>query len=356
MALEEAMAARLQTLAPVGVLGAVLVMDAPQLGRVGAAMGYADLSGKAITRADAFQIGSQTKVFTAAAIVRLARHGQIDLDDYVAQYVDGVVGGDTVTLHQLLNHTSGLGDGVRHFDTPGPPPQRHVSFEELARLSAQDGPAFAPGEGWAYNNFGFDILGKVMARVTDTSAAAYVAQAFLTPLGLDHTMAASKDHWPMPLAHGYHAIDGIPADMGAPHDLAWAYTAGDMISTSDDMIDWIRALAAEDATLGVALRDLRAGFVAVPDDPDMPRYGYGLMERRFGAVTTWGHGGFIHGYISYAGVAPGQDVAFSIMTSLNGDPALDYGAVIDRLSLVLSEALAAMAEAARTSGRLSCGD
>ncbi len=352
--LEAALTAELQTLRPVGALGAVLVVDAPRLGRVSATVGDADVDGTPLTRTHAFEVGSQTKTFTAAAIVRLANEGVINLDDPVSRWVAGVAGGETVTLRHLLNHTSGLGDGVAQFDTPGAPPNRPVPFEEIARLSAEVGPAFAPGEGWAYNNFGFDILGVVIARATGEAPAAYIRRTLTAPLDLRHTGAASVADWPAQLAHGYQSAEGVRIDLGAPRDLSWASSAGDMISTGDDMIGWVRALAADDARIGVGFSDLSAGFVALPDNPAMPRYGYGLMERPFGDTLTWGHGGFIHGYISYAGVAQTHDIAFSIMTNLNGDPDIDHEALIERLGAVAGQALM-QAKAAIQAGETHCG-
>ncbi len=69
-ALEQAIATQLEALLPAGALGGVLVVDAPRLGRIGAVAGVADAPGSVLSRAHAFQIGSQTKMFTAAAIVR----------------------------------------------------------------------------------------------------------------------------------------------------------------------------------------------------------------------------------------------------------------------------------------------
>jgi len=352
--LEQAIANQLETLLPLGAMGGVLVVDAPGLGRIGTIAGVADERGSVLSRAHAFQIGSQTKMFTAAAIVGLANRGVIDLDDPVSRWVHGVAQPETITVRHLLNHTSGLGDGVRRFDTPGTPPNGPVTFAELARWSALEPSQFAPGEGFAYNNFGFDILGEVIAGATGGSRDTHIDNALTGPLGLRDTYSASPSRWPERIAHGYQDVGGVRADLGAPRDLSWAYAAGDMVSTADAMIALMRALAGDQEEIDVGFSDLSAGFVSVPDDSDMPRYGFGLMERRFGNFMTWGHGGFIHGYVSYSGVVREQDVAFSIMTNLKGDPDFDAPSFITALSKVVGQTLI-LANTAAAAGEMNCG-
>jgi len=324
-----------------GVSGSVMVIDSHELGRIGASAGLASRApDRRMTRDRAFQIGSQTKLFTAAAIVKLGKDGRLKLDDRISAYVDGVAGGEKVTIRQLLTHTSGLGDGVRPLDVPSPPPNRPVNFEFISELSALQGPDFAPGESWRYNNFGYDILGKIIEKASGESVSSYLRRSFFIPAGMDHTLVGSSDDWSdANMAHGYWTSRGALEDMGAPRDLTWAATAGDMISTADEMVDFVRALETGAPALGVTFDDLTSEAVPVPGAPEMPRYGYGVMERTFGGRIVLGHGGFIQGYISYSGVEPESGVAFSVMTALNGDPDTNYEKLMERLSGAVQQIL-----------------
>lgn len=339
--LEADMTRVLSDLERFGVSGSVMVIETRELGRIAASAGLASHAPeRKMTRDRAFQIGSQTKLFTAAAIVKLAKEGQLKLDDRISNYVDGVEGGDKVTIRQLLTHTSGLGDGVRPLDVPSPPPNRPVSFEFIAELSELQGPDFAPGESWRYNNFGYDILGKIIEKASGESVSSYLRRSFFVPAGMDHTLVGSSDDWSgANMAHGYWTSRGALEDMGAPRDLTWAATAGDMISTADEMVDFVRALETGSPALGVTFDDLTAKAVPVPGAPEMPRYGYGVMERTFGGRIVLGHGGFIQGYISYSGVEPESGVAFSVMTALNGDPETNYEKLMERLSGAVQQIL-----------------
>ncbi len=313
----------LDELARHGVLGAVLGLDVPGLPRIVLTTGTADRNGdQPMTEDHAFQIGSQSKVFTAVAILMLERQGRLDLDDHVEKYVPHMPGGQDATIRQLLTHTSGLGDGVSILDESADLPRISLSFRDLTLLSHIDGQHFFPGEKFEYNNFGFDILGVIIEHVSGSDYEKYIKRNILEPLGLKHTFSGSKLPWPSAkLANGYVFEKGTrqSVDATGPRDLSWASSAGDMISTAGDMMAWMKALENPANPVGISLKDLTSTVVDVEGSPEMFEYGYGLMHRRFSGVETWGHGGFIHGYISYTGHDPLTDIRFSLLTSMTGN-------------------------------------
>lgn len=333
----------LDELVPQGVLGAVLAVEMPDQQRVVLTTGFADGDRKTPITADyAFQIGSQSKVFTAVAILMLAHQGYLDLSEPVAKYVRNMPGDEKATIRHLLNHTSGFGDGIKVLDASADLPRVGLTFDDMTLLSRIDGQHSNAGDIFQYNNFAYDILGVIIEKVSGKSYDQYIKQNILRPLGLGHTFSASRLPWPKALlAHGY-TFDGREqkvVDATGPRDLSWASSAGDMISTTDDMMAWINALIDRKNLLGVSLTDMISEITPVPAGGEMIGYGYGLMQRRFAGITTWGHGGFIHGFISYSGYDPDSGMRFSLMTSMAGNKETDARKVMIEISSVIRVAL-----------------
>lgn len=325
-----------------GALGVVLALDGTALGRIQVTGGYVDRERTLPMDAGrAFQIGSQTKMFTAAAILLLARDGRLSLDDPAASFVPGVPSLADTTLRQLLTHTSGLGDGVAAMDVPHPPPEVAVSFRELVFLSELAGRRFAPGARFDYNNFGYDILGAVIERVSGRPAGEFIRERILVPLGMRGSGSGSAGAWPaVPMARAWFPHAERSIEVTGPRDLAYAYTAGDMIATAGDLLRWLDALRRPDDPVGLDLADFLQQPVAT-GEPDMPRYGYGIMVHDFGGREVHGHGGFIQGYMSFCGIVSGSELRFCLLASLDGRPGVDYRRLRNQLTAALAEALAA---------------
>lgn len=150
--------------------------------------GWADIQGQKAMVASTTQMAySMTKTFTAVAILQLAEQRKLNLDDVIDRYLpNAAYHGHSITLRQLLNHTSGI---------PNPIPLRWVhlaaedsSFSESEALSRvlHENPelAFKPGSKFAYSNIGYWLLGKVVEQVTGQSYPAYIRGNILQPLRL----------------------------------------------------------------------------------------------------------------------------------------------------------------------------
>ena len=129
---------------------------------------------------------SMSKTITAAAVLRLVTEGRVRLDDPIARYVDSLPYPGTITVRQLLSHTSGI---------PNPIPLRwvhlasaHATFDERAALAAvlRDHPKVSspPGSRYAYSNIGYWLLGAVVERASGRPFTTYVAEQVLAPLGI----------------------------------------------------------------------------------------------------------------------------------------------------------------------------
>ena len=336
-ALEEA----LKNLPKVGVLGSILTYSIPGRPTVAAIYGYADIEKSVPIGVDhLFQIGSQTKMFTAAALLKLQAQGKLDLEDLVSKYVQGTPHPDKLTIRQLAMHTSGIGDGVIFFDPPGGKrPDFGVSFKNHLFLGKVAGEQFKPGEKWAYNNLGFIILGHIIEVVSEMPLNEYLREKILNPLGMHDTYLGALELYPAHrMAKGYFYQGKQLVETSVPN-LSWASSAGDMVSSIADMKKWSVALLNENNAIGISLGDFIEVLSNVDGPGNLTRYGLGIMERRLGGKKLWGHGGFIHGYVSLTLVNPETGAMLHLMMNLENESEtiLDVAEEVCALALKIAE-------------------
>jgi CubicO group peptidase (beta-lactamase class C family) len=149
----------------------------------------------AITPASIFHVASISKQFTAAAIQRLALEGKLTLHDDIRKYIPEMPDlGHTITIANLIHHTSGLRDqwdlqalaGWRDDDVI-------TEADIMDMLKRQQGLNFVPGDEYVYCNTGFTLLGVIVKRVTGVSLRQYADSVFFKPLGMNSTVFHS-DH------------------------------------------------------------------------------------------------------------------------------------------------------------------
>ena len=311
----------LQSLESAEVLGSIVSYTIPGRDTVTAAYGFVDIEQSvSMDKTRLFQIGSQTKMFTAAALLLLQRDGKLNLDDLVSKYVSGVARPADLTIRQLLTHTGGIGDSITFFDPPaGRRPDFDVSFENHLFLGRVAGEAFSPGTDWNYNNLGFVVLGQVIESASGQSLDGYTRKNILEPLRMTETFLGNLEPYPESrMARGYFSQDGETVDTTMPN-LSWASSAGDMVSSLEDMRKWVMMLMHPDNPLRLNLTDFAFDPIDVSDFGGLSRYGLGMMERRVAGQKMWGHGGFIHGYVTLTLIEPDSGIILQLMTNLKDD-------------------------------------
>lgn len=151
-----------------------------------AAFGMGDReSATAATPRSVLQIGSITKQFAAAAILRLAERGSLTLDDRIEKFVPEYKppGGATITLRHLLSHTS----GVRGLT---PPEYTPLTREQFIKLIDGQPLEFTPGTNFSYSNSGYRLLGYAIESITGMSFADFVHRALPAPTGISAHLIA----------------------------------------------------------------------------------------------------------------------------------------------------------------------
>jgi len=216
--------------------------------------GQADREGGIPVRPDSvFNLGSITKPFTAAAILRLQELGKLKTSDSVSRFFDGVPedkGG--ITLEHLLTHSSGLESDF------SPTDYEATTREEYVRRALASKLLFPPGQGYEYANAGYSLLAAIIEQVSGQDYETALAELVLKPAGMTET-GYKAPHWDKArIAHGYRngedwgTILGRIEEPGAPF---WALRGnGGLHTTLADMVRWDAALRT-DAVLTAASRE-----------------------------------------------------------------------------------------------------
>jgi len=183
-----------------------------ELAHAGSA-GYRDVAAKTPVDADTvFRIASMTKSFTAMSILKLRDEGKLSLDDPAERYVPELKGlayptsdSPKITIRHLLSHSEGFPE-----DNPWGDRQLADSDEQLSRMLRGGIPfSNAPGVAYEYSNYGFAILGRIVATVSGSAYTAYVTANVLRPLGMTSTTLEPAGVAPARLAHGYRWEDAM---------------------------------------------------------------------------------------------------------------------------------------------------
>jgi len=293
-------------------------------------VGVADIrTGRPIPPHGAFRIASTAKAMTATVILQLVGEGRLSLADPVERWLPGVVHGRAITVRQVLQHTSGLQDGLPGWETEAEYLQlryQRYPMAELVERSVARGWLFEPGEGWSYSTAGYLIADMIIERVTGQPWHREFEQRIFAPLGLRHTYwPGSSPEIQRPHARAYELFDGALVDVTSRFT---AYPAGGVVSTTEDLNRFFRALLG-----GRLLRpaELAAMTDTVPVNPEVEpiwpggRYGLGLVSRELPCGGRyWGHDGGDAGTINTIGVTADGRRGAVVNTNLALDDTFDH--------------------------------
>jgi D-alanyl-D-alanine carboxypeptidase len=306
------------TLKKTGAPGVIVGLWAPGKGSYVRAFGVADKKSKARMSPDLYmRIGSETKTFTVTALLTLVDQKKVGLDDPVSRYVDGVPGGDGITLRQLAEMRSGL---YNYTDDPnfqkaleGDPKREFVPAELLA-YAFQHPSQFSPGSRFQYSNTNTILLGLVVEKAAGMPLREYMRSKVLGPARLKHTVFPEGRAFPNPHARGYttQTKDGKEAD-ATDWNPSWAWAAGAMISDQQDLRAWARIMA-DGTLLSKATQAQRTAYLPT----SYPGIGYGLGI--FDNHGWIGHNGSLPGYQSATVYLP--EAKATMVVLLNTDTAV----------------------------------
>ncbi|MDP9191045.1 MAG: beta-lactamase family protein [Acidobacteriota bacterium] len=276
------------------------------------AYGLADVeNGLQTTPATNYRLASVTKQFTATAIRRLAEEGKLTIDDRVRQWLPSLPASvDTITIRQLLTHTSGL---IDYEDVMVPDTTKQIhDADVLHLLENQTETYFAPGASYRYSNSGYALLALIVERASGMTFASYLQQRVFAPIGMDNTVAFEENISTVPhRAFGHSFVDGTWTRTDQSSTSA-VLGDGGIYSSIDDLTKWDAALY--DAFYAPA-------FVPATKtgDPNI-EYGFGWrISRHRGERMLW-HSGETRGFRNVLMRFPEKRLTVILLTNRN-DPA-----------------------------------
>lgn len=242
-----------------------------------------------------FRVGSITKSLTATLILQLAEEGLLSLDDVIDDHLPGLTpNSDTIRIRQLLNMTSGLVDYLYHVpDLYGGAPDVYTPLELIQFAVDGGGTDFDPGDRWEYSNTNYIVLGLIAEQLTGESFRDLVRTRIIDPLGLVDTSVPepTDSSLPTPYAHGYYNdMEWVDVtDM----NVSWAWAAGGIISTLEDLYIWISA-AIGGELLSPGSHSAMHTYIATGNDN--LQYGLGISQLVLPEGIARGHSGGLPGY------------------------------------------------------------
>jgi CubicO group peptidase (beta-lactamase class C family) len=298
------------------------------------AYGPADEASGAPNRPETrFRIGSITKQFVAAAILRLRERGTLELTDSIcARLAPCPAAWQPITLKHLLTHTSGLPDYTNLSDFPSLIGTPASTANLLARF--RDLPLeFPPGDHWSYSNSGYVVLGAVLESITGLSWGDHLRDAIFIPLGMSGT-AVDEDAPAVPAHASGYLRQGVKPVFLAMSEFA---AAGALASTVDDLFVWDEALRTG--------RVLSMSMIAEATSAQVPckpggcalasdlGYGYGWFVANVGGRPYAYHWGRIDGFVTTNGFDAAEQTAVIALSNLETTPTFAMSASLQQLAL-----------------------
>lgn len=246
-----------------------------------------------------FRMGSNTKAFTAAAVMRLVVDGRLRVDDRAGRYVPQLAD-SPITLRHLLKQRSGLPDYAGLVDWEKP-----MSDEGYLGLVLQEDPAFEPGTQWGYSNTNYLVLGMVISRVSGTDYRTYIERTILKPLRLTSTYWPGRGELTLrgPHARNY-GVNPLHPEQGRTDvtelpAFEFFGASGGLVTTPGDLNAFWDGLFGGKLLPRWAVRQMTHDTTDVSGRDVYPKgsqYGYGVASIPLSCGGAyWGHGGDLPG-------------------------------------------------------------
>lgn len=300
-----------QTMAMAKVPGAVLLVARDGKPVRVSTYGVANLETVTPVRRDtAFEIGSVSKQFTAAAILLLADDGKLALDDPVGKHLpDAPEKWRPLTLRQILSHTSGLKDTLQD-----PTDAKFRADDYLKKL----GPLpldFEPGTSWSYSNMGYNLAAMVVEAVSKEKFPKFMEDRIFKPLGLKSTHFTDPAVVVPNRARGYSwgGKNYVNASASYPATLMGA---GAILSTADDVARWDHAVVTGKLLKPASLAEFFRP-VGLKDGSDVP-YALGWFINQDQGRPLWEHGGNTVGFSCSNLYLPKEKTSIVFLTNTGG--------------------------------------
>ncbi|MDX6188959.1 serine hydrolase domain-containing protein [Flavobacterium sp. Fl-318] len=251
-----------------------------------------------------FEIGSMTKQFTAVSILMLVEQGKLKLDDEITKFIpDYPTNGNSITIHHLLIHTSGIKD-FTSMKAIKDIAKSDLSPKELVDFFKNEPVDFKPGEQYKYCNSGYVLLGYIIEMVSGKTFGEFIDENIFKKIDMNNTYYASHEKVIKNRASGYRDREGY---VNAPYiSFSIPYASGSIISNVEDLLKWQNAIAAHTllslATTAKVFTNYQLNNGTKTD------YGYGWHIDAVKGKLVYEHGGSIFGFKSMGVYEPASKI------------------------------------------------
>lgn len=253
-------------------------------------------SGRDVKNNDSFRIASNTKMFTAMAVLMLADQKKIALDEKLSKYLPDIPHAEKVSIRQLADHTAGYHNytAVNSFGLAVMAnPLKKWTPQELIDVIKDKPLDFVPGEKYNYSNTGYIILGMLVEKVSGVKWENFITEKILKPLMMNDTYCPLDSNMSGEYMNGY-VVEGTRAvQITVDPSVAWA--AGSIVSNISDTKKWLEALR-QGTLISPAMLAEQRKWIPTETGGTENSYGFGLM---MSASQFIGHTGGILGYNSF---------------------------------------------------------
>ncbi len=323
-----------------GVAFSVLMNGAPQItGAIGTDTGTIALDTTLL-----FEVGSVSKTFTAALIMKLQEEGKLSLTDSLHKWLRAYNNIDTnITILQLLNHSSGIYDYIN--DDPNKraleaqysgDPSKHWTPEDV--LQYVGSPNFKPGARYRYCNTGYVLLAMIAEKAGGASLRDQLHANFIDPLHLTHTYVGGYDSIPETFAHDWQLID--TADYSDLYDiqktahLSGSFGDGEIVSTPGDLARWGAALYLAKVLTPASIIAMTSPLHTIAG---AGLFGLGTQEAPYYTRKFFGHSGHMLGFVTEMFTNMADSVTVVAYLNADGNPFSKTPSLNDYLVDVLKE-------------------
>tara|TARA_R110002126_G_scaffold146224_9_gene292130 strand:- start:1036 stop:2703 length:1668 start_codon:yes stop_codon:yes gene_type:complete len=270
-----------------------------------------------------FRIGSVTKQFAAAALLKLVDEGRASLTDPLSKYLPDYPEGQAITLLQLLNHTS----GVKSYT--GIPGYMHNKIRHELTTSElidefKDLPVdFAPGAEFRYNNSGYVLLGAVIETISGKSWHQYINDELLQPNKLSNIVYPGEQTVIPGMASGYSLRPGQDVTQAAILSMTQPHAAGALVADAHALWQWNRLLHGGKLLKSATYQQMITPTAAAAENDG--NYGFGIGRGMLRGMEELQHGGGINGFVSMLIYLPQAKITVVMLRNSDGPgPDLNY--------------------------------
>jgi CubicO group peptidase (beta-lactamase class C family) len=267
------------------------------------------------------RLGSITKQFTSMLIMQMVEKGQLKLDVPITTYLPDYpkANGDSITLHHLLTHTSGIPNYTSFPNFFNEKSRNHYEVNDFLKEFSSLELEFTPGEKFAYSNSGYFLLGAIIEKVSGKTYEAMLIEnitipAKMTNTGYDHHATILKNRATGYQKFGDDYVNSPYLDMSIP------YAAGSLYASADDLYLWDQALIN-----GTLLSKEYTDIMLTPYAPSWGghyAYGWGvsktLLEKATDSVMVYSHGGGINGFNTLITRIPSEQNVIVLLNNTGG--------------------------------------